>query len=214
MRVPGSPRGLVSEREIPVSLKESILDWIQFARRSPNGALDPKELAALEKEALRSRDGLYGGVYFPLAKYRWEVSVNLATADSESDRIPFQPPFPVRIVGMMPWVEVTGTGQTAPTTKSVLVDLDINESSQLTNAQGRVTTSAAKDGNFVTLASLGMSSPEGGPLGAFDWRIETSVTAIGFTFKWKQANTYDDAIIGVTMFAHDIDDNRRVGSPR
>ncbi len=194
-----------------MNIRNRIFDFVRAVQRSPELGSNQAELARLESAAINSYEGMFAANSAPIAKYTWEVATPFSGSDDETDRIPIRIPLPSKIIGMQVWIEPTSSGGVAPTLSSLLVSLDINNEKRLTSQQGQITTGAQVDSVFVTAGSICVAFAGGGGLRLFGWRIDNTTTDIGFTFRWKRgAGVYDDAIISVSLFATDLDEDTPV----
>ena len=192
-------------------LKQAILDYINMARRKPQLASDPDELANLENAALTSMDGAFAAQTAPVAPYSWEARTLFLASQAVSERIQLDIPFPCQLVGAYASLSPInpGEGAIAPTVDDIDCTIDLNTHEYMTNTQGTVTVNPSaqlqRDGTFVTLGSLSNSRTGGSRLMA--WVIPYRTAQLGIIYRWKQGpNVYANTHVGLTFFARALQD--------
>lgn len=201
----------MSVRDV-TDLKGFVLDFVNMAKNSPKYASDPDTLAKLEDAAVKSFTGAFGAMSIPISPETWEARTvflgGTAGGNFTSERVQLDVPFPIMVIGLYPSLSVLTTGgATVPTLNDIDCSLDLNLHEYMTDIQGNTTAQNAvpsatatptRDGNFVTLASLGTSNMQGGRL--LGWVIPYRTAQIGITFRWKQGGgVYKDTIVSLAF---------------
>lgn len=194
-----------------MSLVHKVLAFVDAARRSPANAASPEWLGSLEADAFDSLDGAFFALNAPVAPLTWEVRTILPGDTLTSDRIPFDFPHPVEIVGMrsivapIPGQAAGLIDPSAPTglaTDVVDVQLDLDKQEYVTFAEGVSTPGGPNNSNFISLSAIDVQVPRIQCL-----RLTSARPQIGFTFQWKLGIggfTWQDSVISVAMFIRDI----------
>jgi hypothetical protein len=191
-----------------MSLASRVLSYIDAVRRSPANGSSPEWLGTLEADAFNSLDGAFFALNAPVAPLTWEVRTILPGTQLTSDRIPFDFPHPVEILGFRSVVapipggagidpgSVTGLG-----TDVVDCQLDLDKSEFVTFAEGVSTPGGPNNSNMVTLSALDIQAPRIQSL-----RLTSARPQIGFTFQWTLgiATPFQDSVIKVAMYIRDI----------
>lgn len=188
-----------------MSLKHSLLAWINDVRRQPALGSDPTQLKLLERAALNSWEGGFAAQHAPIAPLTWEVSTLFLSTQATTERVALEIPQPIEIVGFFFTLEDGGAGgATTPTLNSYDVAIDIDQGRNLTSAKGRalVSDTTTRDGNFVTMAALHLNAPR-----LFGLRFEdvNSKPTLGFTFRSKRGTAvYRDTLVRCATFARPL----------
>lgn len=196
-----------------MGLASVVIDFVQRVGSAPKLATDPGELAALVNAARRSWDGAFGARNAPIAPMTWEQQVLLPGAAIVSERVAFRFPYAMEIVGLyasvVPLLPAAG-GAAVPTLDDLQVQLDLNNTNQLTTLEGVSTAApgAARGGTFVTLGALHIN-----PSRLLGLKLRSPNPEVGATFRWKQgggpiAPVYRDSLVALAMFVRRLDDER------
>jgi hypothetical protein len=205
------------------NLRQSVLDFINLSRTSPQYATDPAMLQKLEDAAAHDVGTFFGATSAPIADDTWEARTIFAGANPISERVQVTVAWPCVIVGMFASLSILTTGgTTTPTLNDLDAIIDLNTEVYKTSVNGTTTPTSAlgggtpqRDGNFVTLAALSTPNTQGGRLMA--WRIGDREARLGVTFRWKQggattaipAGIYKDSIVSLAFFVQRIREDRR-----
>jgi hypothetical protein len=192
------------------SLRSRILDFVHFARSSPGRASAPEELAALEKAAYDSADGMFAAEHAPIAPMTWSERVILRGADEVSERVSFKFPYAMEIVGFFPTLALVlpvSGGTVIPTTSDIDVSIDLNNSNTLTSLAGISTSApgATRGGTFVPLAAWSVLAPR-----LVGLKLTGPAPELGMQFRWQNPNpsapNYRDTIISCSIFVRRLGD--------
>lgn len=192
-----------------MSLRRSVLDFVDAARRSPANASSPEWLGSLEQEAFDSLDGSFFALNAPVTTHTWQVRTILLGADAQSDRIPFEFPQPTEVLGFRSVVapipgaagldpgSITGLG-------SDVVDcqIDVDNSELLTFDRNVSAPGLPSNSNFVVLSALDIQAPR-----IFAAKLTAPRPVLGFTFQWSLgiATPFADSLITIAMFVRELD---------
>lgn len=194
------------------TVRETVLSFVRNARANPASASAVDELRALERAAQDTTDEGFVALTAPKSPWTWEVRTTLpSNSTGGSNRVPFQFPYAVNVVGLRPSVVAVkplaaGAGQVIPTLEDIDVLLDVNNTARLTGNDGATTGGGAGANGFVTLGSIGIQTPR-----ILGLEVEGDARPeLGFTFRWKQAPPaaapffYESAIVAVAIYAYPV----------
>lgn len=191
------------------NLVHSVLRFVDAVRRSPASASSPEWIGSLEADAFESLDGAFFALNAPATIYRWMVRTIMPGGQLQTDRIPFDFPRPVEIIGFRSVVApIPGAAGVDPgsitglATDVVDVQLDVDNSELLSFERNVSAPGTPANSNFVLLSSVDVQAPA-----LLCLRLTAPRPQLGFTFQWNLgvATPFADSLVSVAMFVRPLD---------
>lgn len=148
---------------------------------------------------MQGQDGI-AALYAPNAPHTWEAKTFLPSASPQTEAVQVPFSWPTLIVGMRPSLVVVPPSSPgvliAPTLEDIEVQIDVNSQNFITNASGIGTLAGDRDGNFISLPSIGVQVPR-----LMSLLIDGDNPMIRFIFRWARGqNVYFDTKIRLAIF--------------
>lgn len=168
-------------------------------------------IGSLEADAFESLDGAFFALNAPATIYRWMIRTIMPGDQLQTDRIPFDFPRPVEIIGFRSVVAPI-PGQGAPlidpgsvtglATDLVDVQLDVDNSELLSFERNVSSPGSPANSNFVLLSSVDVQAPA-----LLCLRLTAPRPQLGFTFQWNLgvASPFMNSLVSVAMFVRPLD---------
>jgi len=153
---------------------------------------------------MQDQDGV-AALHAPNAPHTWEAKAFLPGASPQTEQIQIPFSWPTRIVGMRPSIVVITPAVPgvliAPTMEDIEVQIDINSQNYYTNASGVGTNAGDRDGNFVSLPSIGVQVPR-----LMSLNVNGDNPIMRFIFRWvRGSNVYFDCKVRVALFGRKLE---------
>lgn len=193
-----------------MGLRETVLRFVSAARKQPAQASSPEFLNALEVEAFRSLDGAFFALNAPVSVYTWQVRTIMSGTVLQTNRIPFDFPRPVQILGFRSVVAPIPGQAAGPldpasitglATDVVDCQIDVDNSEFTTFNRNTSAPGVPNNSNFVLLSALDEQVPR-----IFEMKLTAPRPQLGFTFQWNLGigTPWLDSLVTVAMFVRDL----------